>query len=104
VSLHHLFHSSNPVIKVPLSDDAWMRVEHLFIESQSPRGRPRRAPREILNAILWIQHTGEKWHRLPASFPPQQTCYARYIAWRRAGTLQRAMDLLGIRQCGDAAA
>lgn len=43
--------------------------------------------------------TGEKWHRLPATFPPQQTCYARYIAWRREDILQRAMDVLGIHQC-----
>jgi transposase len=101
LSLHHLFHSPNPVIKIPLSDDAWMHVEHLFREPQSPRGRPRRAPREILDAILWIQQSGEKWHRLPASFPPQQTCYARYIAWRRSGALERAIELLGTRQCGD---
>ncbi|WP_218133027.1 transposase [Paraburkholderia phenazinium] len=78
-----------------------MHVEHLFRESPSARGRPRRAARDILNAILWIQQTGEKWHRLPASFPPQQTCYAKYIAWRRSGELQRAVELLIKRQRGD---
>jgi transposase len=87
------------MIELPLSDQDWMRVEHLFREPKSPRGRPRRAAREILDAILWIQMTGEKWHRLPATFPPQQTCYARYIAWRRDDSLQRAMELLGIHQC-----
>jgi transposase len=88
------------VIEIPLSDDDWMHVEHLFRESPSPRGRPRRAARDILNAILWIQQTGEKWHRLPANFPPQQTCYAKYIAWRRSGELQRAVELLCKRQRG----
>jgi hypothetical protein len=89
-----------PVIQIPLSDTDWTRVKHLFPESeiQSSRGpgRPRRNVRDIVDAILWIQLTGEKWHRLPSTFPPTQTCYTKFCVWRRAGIVQVAMGILDI--------
>lgn len=83
---------------VDLSDSEWTYVAHLFADSELVRGRPRRDCREILNAILWVKRTGEKWHRLPSSYPPQQTCYGKYLTWRRSGLLQRVGDLLGVKE------
>ncbi|NPT39520.1 transposase [Paraburkholderia xenovorans] len=40
---------------LPLSDEAWQQVSHLFPYDPKPRfGRPSRNPREILDAILWV--------------------------------------------------
>jgi transposase len=87
-------------MQIPISDADWRRVKHLFPESETPPsgrpGRPRRNVRDLLDAILWIQQTGEMWHRLPTTFPPTQTCYAKYCTWRRAGLVQLAMDILDI--------
>ncbi|WP_416340385.1 transposase [Paraburkholderia sp.] len=47
-----------------------------------------------LNAILWVQQTGEKWHPLPGSFPPQQTCYLHYTSWKKSGVLAQLIALL----------
>ena len=82
-----------------MSDADWIRVKPLFDtpEPVTARGRPRRDARQILDAILWVHQSGEKWHRLPAHFPPQQTCYAKYIAWRRAGILHRVATVLDIK-------
>ncbi|WP_341316818.1 transposase [Paraburkholderia sp. IMGN_8] len=82
------------MIQIPLTDADWDRVQSLFPALSSARGRPRRSDRDILNAILWVQQNKEKWHRLPATFPPQQTCYLRYIAWRKIGVLDQVNDLL----------
>jgi transposase len=82
------------MLDIPLSDTDWARVEYLFPEFVSTRGRPRRSDREILNAILWIQQQKEKWHRLPATFPPQQTCYLRYTEWKKTGVLGRVNEVL----------
>lgn len=82
------------MIQIPLTDADWDRVQSLFPAMQSARGRPRRSDRDILNAILWVQQNKEKWHRLPATFPPQQTCYLRYIAWKKVGVLDQVNDLL----------
>jgi transposase len=82
------------MLEIPLSDTNWARVQCLFPELRSTRGRPRRSDREILNAVLWVQQQEEKWHRLPATFPPQQTCYLRYTAWKKTGVLKQVNELL----------
>jgi transposase len=86
--------SSVAAIEIPLSDSAWTRVQHLFSIVSTGRGRPRRNDRHILDAILWVMKNSERWHRLPASYPPPQTCYARYSAWRKSGVLAQALGLL----------
>ncbi|NPT54393.1 transposase [Paraburkholderia elongata] len=81
----------------PLSDEDWNRVSHLFPHDTSARfGRPRRHPREIFEAILWVLENREKWHHLPQHYPPQQTCYIKWLQWRRAGIMSQAFALLGI--------
>ncbi|WP_085953635.1 transposase [Paraburkholderia xenovorans] len=86
------------MLQIPLSDDDWARVQSLFPDLRSTRGRPRRSDREILNAILWVQQKKEKWHRLPSNFPPQQTCYLRYMTWKKTGVLDQVNKLLPM--CG----
>ncbi|MGC2967797.1 transposase [Paraburkholderia aspalathi] len=80
-----------------LTDDEWTRVRHLFPERASTRGRPPKDVRPILDAILWVCRTGEKWHRLPPGFASQQTCYLKYMAWKNNGTLQAVLDILEIQ-------
>lgn len=79
------------MLQVPLSDESWQTVCHLFERAAAGRGRPRRHPRAVLDAILWILLNREKWHRLPASFPPTQTCYAKWLEWNRDGTMKRVL-------------
>ena len=79
-----------------LSDADWERIKHLFPTAGATKiaGRPTADPRAVLDAILWIERTGERWLYLPAHFPPQQTCYARYLNWKRSGTLDQIRALL----------
>ena len=82
---------------LPLSDEAWQRVRHLLPHDAKRRfGHPARDPRDVLNAILWVITQHEKWHRLPAHFPPPQTCYIKWLQWERAGLMARILDELGI--------
>jgi transposase len=86
----------------PLSDDEWYRVSCFFGAKDDRRrfGRPRRDPRDLFNAILWVLTQGERWHRLPLSMPPAQTCYIRYLQWKRDGTLEKAFAELERRSTG----
>ncbi|OLL28946.1 transposase [Burkholderia sp. SRS-W-2-2016] len=87
------------MLDLPLSDDAWARVSHLFQPPPNKRfGRPARPPREILNAILWVLTRNEKWHRLPTTFPPSQTCYIKWLQWRRAGLMSAILDALELTE------
>lgn len=88
------------MVTLPLSDEAWQRVSHLFSHDAKSRfGHPARDPREVLNAILWVLTRGEKWHRLPADFPPARTCYIKWLQWRRSGLMSRILDELDTENC-----
>ncbi|CAH2778226.1 MAG: hypothetical protein CPDRYMAC_1112 [uncultured Paraburkholderia sp.] len=83
------------MLQIPLSDEAWQKVCHLFDYTVSNKpSRPRRHPRAVLDAILWIPLNDEKWHRLLATFPPAQTCYLKWLEWKRSGILARVFDEL----------
>jgi transposase len=78
-----------------LTDRQWQSVSHLFPSGTEQRfGRPRRHPRDILEAILWVRLNGEKWHHLPTQYPPAQTCYIKSLQWRRDGPLVEALVIL----------
>lgn len=89
-----------------LSDAEWERIQHLFpiASARKATGRPAADSRAVLDAILWVERTGERWMYLPARFPPQQTCYAKYLKWKRSGRLDQVRTLLthahaGARDC-----
>lgn len=50
--------------------------------------------RLIVNAILYLLRTGCAWRQLPADFPPYQTVYRYFRAWRADGTVDRLHELL----------
>lgn len=71
-----------------LTDYEWSTIKNLFpVVEKRGGGRPAADPRAVLDAIRWIERTGERWLHLPASYPPQQTCYAKYLQWKRSGLL-----------------
>jgi len=68
---------------------------HLPRQVPGHRGRPRVWPaRRIVEAILYLDRTGCAWRYLPADFPPWQTVYGYFAAWRDDGTLARLHDAL----------
>jgi transposase len=50
--------------------------------------------RRIIEAILYLDRAGCAWRYLPADFPPWQTVYGYFAAWRDDGTLTRLHDTL----------
>ncbi|MDX7751652.1 transposase, partial [Aeromonas caviae] len=52
-----------------LTDAQWGLIEPQF-PSRSLIGRPTREPRQVLDGILWILHTGAPWRDLPKRFGP----------------------------------
>jgi transposase len=75
-----------------LTDAQWQVIApHLPAEQPGRRGRPRIWPlRRIVEAILYLDRTGCAWRYLPGDFPPWQTVYGYFAAWRDDGTLARA--------------
>jgi putative transposase len=77
-----------------MSDAEWAILEPL-IPGTLPGGRPIKwTRREIVNAILYILRTSCAWHLLPHDFPPYQTVFYYFRAWRRSGVWERANAVL----------
>ncbi len=100
---------SRPAVKSPegskmepefeLTDEQWLLIEDLFLESPvGPKGgRPVAASRLCFEGILWILRTGARWKDMPACFPSGTTCWRRHRAWTRAGIWKKAWARLARR-------
>jgi transposase len=85
-----------------LTDVEWARLEPL-LPATRPGGRPRAHPlREIIDALRYVLRGGIAWRALPHDYPPWQTVYHYFRAWRRDGTWERRNDEL--RELGRARA
>ena len=74
-----------------ITDAAWERIAPLLPEYGRPGGRWR-SHRAVLNGILWKLRTGAPWRDLPSRYGPWQTCYDRFVRWRRDGTWERLLS------------
>src|SRR5512140_724654 len=50
--------------------------------------------RRVLDGICWVLRSGAPWRDLPDCYGPCNTCYNRFVRWRRAGVWGRIMDAL----------
>jgi transposase len=74
-----------------LSDTAWAAIAPL-LPPDGQRGRPWVNHRKVINGILWKVRTGAPWRDLPERYRPWQTCYDRFVRWRRDGTWERLLS------------
>lgn len=71
-----------------LTDAEWAVLEPL-LPPPSRVGRPPEWPlHEIVNAIFYVLRGGIAWRMPPPCFPPRQTVYGWFSAWRDAGVWQ----------------
>ncbi len=69
-----------------VTDAQWTLLAPLLPPAK-PGGRPRGVDlREVVDGILYILRTGAAWRYLPHDFPPHETVYTYYNAWRQDGT------------------
>lgn len=72
-----------------LSDKEWAVIEP-HLPPPGLRGRPRDWTwREIVNAIFYVLRGGIAWRLLPSDFPPWQTVYRWFAAWRDSGLFEK---------------
>src|SRR5262245_33479014 len=77
-----------------LTDRQWARLEPHLPPAQ-PGGRPRSVDmRELMDALLYVLRNGITWRALPHDFPPWQTVYHYFGAWRADGTWEAIHDAL----------
>src|SRR5215210_5922762 len=77
-----------------LTDEQWALLEPVF-NAPGKRG-PKHAPdlRRVVDAMLYISHTGCRWRFLPESFGPWTRVWSQFRRWSRNGTWARALAVL----------
>ncbi len=77
-----------------LTNAQWTRLEPV-LPPVRPGGRPRAHPtRELIDAMRYVLRGGISWRSLPHEYPPWQTVYHSFRAWRLDGTWERRNDEL----------
>jgi putative transposase len=85
---------NNQLYPSDLTDREWDYIKPL-IPAAKTGGRDRKTDmRQTLNAIFYVDRTGCPWRYLPLDYPPWQTVYGYFRAWRIDGTWQRIHDRL----------
>lgn len=87
-----------------ISDARWALIEPTLTAwrqarlDRRPTGQPASHDlRDVFNAILYVNRTGIAWKYLPHDFPPYNTVYAYYAAWRDEGIFaQLNYELTGL--------
>jgi putative transposase len=77
-----------------VTNEQWALLEPVF-NPPSKRGPKHGAGlRRVVNAMLYISHTGCQWRYLPATFGPWTRVWSQFRRWSRNGTWARALAVL----------
>src|SRR3712207_4097461 len=77
-----------------VTDAQWALVEPLIPPAVPKPGCKPTDLREVLNTLLYQNHTGCQWDMLPHDLRPRSTTYDYYKAWQGDGTWERILDTL----------
>jgi putative transposase len=82
-----------------LTDGQWTLIRpYVCRRSPAKAGHPVAVSRRALvNAILYILHTGCQWRSLPHDFPPWGTVSSQFWRWRKAGVWEKVEAALHTR-------
>ncbi len=80
-----------------VNDEQWAVIEPLLPvtgRGGAGGGRPARAPRVIVNGLLYVLKTGCPWRYVPSDYGPWSTIYSYFRRWREAGVWERLLGAL----------
>ncbi len=79
----------------PLTDLQWQILEPLFPHpAKRSRGKPHTAWRIVVNSILWVLCTAEKWGSLPKhpAFATKSAAHRWFMIWEKSGFLTELLN------------
>ena len=77
-----------------MSGAQWALVEPLVCADKGRKAQIDR--RSVVNAILYVAHTGCQWRQLPSEFPNWSTVYSCYHRWALSGVLDAMYAVVGV--------
>lgn len=89
-----------------LTEAQWQRIAPYLERPQGPGRKNGYELREIVNAILYLNHTGCQWSQLPHDLPPWWSVYYHFRKWQQNHTwflMHQALHQQVREQAGKAA-
>jgi putative transposase len=80
--------------KTDLTDRQWELLRVLIPPAVAKAGRGPTDLREVVNTILYQNHTGCQWDMLPHDLSAKSTAFDYYTAWQETGVWQGILDSL----------
>jgi putative transposase len=80
--------------KTDVTDAQWELIKDLLPPATAKNGREPTNLREILNTLLYQNHTGCQWDMLPHDLMARSTAYDYYKAWQVQGVWELLLDTL----------
>jgi transposase len=78
-----------------MSNEQWAKIGPLLPpEHSGKKGHPYVSHRRVINGILWRIRTGAGWRDIPERYGPHQTCYDRFVRFKRSGLWQLILQAL----------
>ena len=78
-----------------LTDEQWQIINPLLPIHGTRRGHPIELDmRRVLDACLYLDHTGCQWENLPSDYPNANSVYYHWRKWCHDGTWQRIHEKL----------
>lgn len=80
--------------KTDVTDAQWELIKDLLPAATAKNGREPTNLREILNTLLYQNHTGCQWDMLPHDLMARSTAYDYFKAWQVQGVWELLLDTL----------
>ena len=77
-----------------LTDSQWNLLEPLLLDPSKRGPKHGKDLRHVVNAMLYISHTGCQWRFLPEQFGPWTRVWSQFRRWSRNGTWTRVLTAL----------
>jgi transposase len=84
-----------------LTEEQWARIKDLLPPETGERGPRRGSNRVMINAMLWVLHTGAPWRDLPAHYPSWKSVHTRFLRWSKRGIWKGVLDELALDLDGE---
>jgi transposase len=84
-----------------LTEEQWARIKDRLPPERGEAGPRRGSNRAMVNAMLWVLHTGAPWRDLPKHYPSWKSVHTRFLRWSKRGVWTRVLDELALDLDGE---
>ena len=75
--------------KWELNNYQWEQMKQFFPTKNSKCERARRAPTQLLNAMIWVLKTASPWYALPEKYGSWHTVYNNFRKWSQQDIIEK---------------